>query len=57
MHITASVQRRTGGVFLAPLYKGPGRTGLRYVDALQLRTDQPASKWTLRGVCVLCSKD
>lgn len=59
VHITAvqAAGRRQVGVFHAPVYRTKARTGLRYVDSLQLRTDQPPAKWTLRGVAVLCSTD
>jgi len=59
MHVTAvqSKDKRKLGVFDAPTYRSKGRTGLRYIAQLQLRTDAPASKWVLRGVAVLCSSD
>lgn len=59
VHVTAvqARERRTLGVYAAPVYRGKGRTGLRYIDTLSLRTDQPPSKWTLRGCAVLCSID
>lgn len=59
VHVTAvqAKDRRTLGVYSAPVYRGRGRTGLRYIDTLSLRTAQPPSKWTLRGCAVLCSID
>ena len=59
LHISACLakDKRRLGVFNAPVYRGKGRTGARYVDAVQLRTDAPPSKWVLRGVAVLCSTD
>lgn len=59
MHVTAvqAKDKRKLGVFEAPCYRGKGRTGLRYIDTLSLRTDQPPSKWTLRGCALLCSID
>lgn len=44
-------------VYSCPLYKTPKRTGLNFVTAIELRTDEPPFKWVLRGVCLLCSKD
>lgn len=59
VHISAvqAGAKRGAGQFSCPLYRGKARTGLRYVDTLQLRTDQAASKWTLRGVAALLSCD
>ena len=59
VHITAVQAKdvRRAGVYSAPIYRGKARTGLRYIDQLQLRTDQPAAKWVLRGAAVLCSPD
>lgn len=59
VHVTAvqAKDKRKLGVFDAPVYRSKGRTGLRFVTQLQLRTDAPASKWVLRGVAVLCSAD
>ena len=49
--------RKKSGIFEAPLYKIRRRTGLNYIDKFSLRTDEPSSKWTLRGVALLCSID
>lgn len=59
VHITAvqASVRRAAAVFHCPIYRGKARTGLRYVDTLQLRTDQPPAHWTLRGLACLCSTD
>jgi dynein heavy chain len=59
VHITAVQAKdvRRAGVYSAPIYRGKARTWLRYIDQLQLRTDQPAAKWVLRGAAVLCSTD
>lgn len=59
VHISAvqAAQRRSVGVFHAPCYRTKARTGLRYIDSLALRTDQPPGKWVLRGVAVLCTAD
>lgn len=59
VHITAvqAAARRSAGVYHAPLYRNGARTGARFIDTLQLRTDAPPSKWVLRGCAVLCSAD
>ncbi|KAG8468097.1 hypothetical protein KFE25_007149 [Diacronema lutheri] len=43
--------------YICPLYKNPSRTGLNFISPVDLRTEEPPNKWTLRGVCLLCSKD
>jgi dynein heavy chain len=43
--------------YICPLYKNPKRTGLNFIAPFELRTEDPPNKWTLRGVCLLCSKD
>ena len=39
--------------YTCPTYKAPKRTGLNYITAVDLRTDETAMKWTLRGVALL----
>lgn len=56
----ASVQakdKKKSGVFEAPVYRTKKRTGLNYITSFPLRTDEPSSKWILRGVALLCSVD
>ena len=43
--------------YSCPTYKAPRRTGLNYITSVELRTDDAATKWTLRGVCLLTSVD
>jgi dynein heavy chain len=49
--------KKKAGVFEAPVYRIKKRTGLNYVTAFALRTDEPPAKWVLRGVALLCSID
>ncbi len=49
--------KKKGGIFEAPVYRVKKRTGLNYVTSFPLRTDEPPSKWILRGVALLCSTD
>lgn len=49
--------RKKTGVYESPVYKVKKRTGLNYITSFPLRTDEPASKWTLRGVALLASID
>lgn len=43
--------------YICPLYKNPKRTGLNFITEVELKTEEIPSKWTLRGVSLLCSKD
>ena len=49
--------KKKSGVFEAPVYRIRKRTGLNYVAAFALKTEEPPSKWILRGVVLLCSID
>ena len=49
--------KKKGGCFEAPVYRVKKRTGLNYITNFSLRTDEPPSKWILRGVALLCSID
>ena len=40
-----------------PCYKNPKRTGLNFIFEVNLRSEEHASKWVLRGVCLLTSTD
>ena len=53
----ASDATKGGQIYSAPCYKNPKRTALNFIFALDLRTEDPPSKWTLRGCCLLTSKD
>ena len=43
--------------YTCPTYKAPRRTGLNYITEVQLRTDDTAMKWTLRGVALLTTTE
>ena len=43
--------------YSAPCYKNKTRRGLNFIFPVDLRSEEPTQKWTLRGVCLLCSKD
>ena len=49
--------RKKAGVFEAPVYRIRKRTGLNYVTMVALKSEEPPSKWILRGVALLCSID
>ena len=48
-------QRKTAGIYQAPTYRVKKRTGLNYITAFDLRTEQPASFWVMRGCALLAS--
>lgn len=48
---------KKAGTFDCPVYRVKKRTGLNFVTTFSLRTDEDASKWTLRGVALMCSID
>ena len=51
-------EKQTGGhLYSAPCYKNPSRTDRNFIFAVDLRTEEQPTKWTLRGVCLLTSKD
>ena len=41
----------------APAYKVKRRTELNFISTFSLRTEDPPSKWIMRGVALLCSVD
>jgi len=43
--------------YFAPSYRIKKRTGQHYIDKFELRTEDPPTKWILRGVALLCSID
>jgi len=43
--------------YSSPCYTNKTRRGLNFVFAVDLRSEEPPQKWTLRGVCLLCTKD
>jgi len=48
-------QRKTEGIYEAPAYRAKARTGLNYITAFDLRSEEPASHWVLRGCALLCT--
>ena len=54
IHLTAvSGGNPSSRNYLAPVYRTPGRKDL--IFTVELRTDEPPQRWTLRGVC-LCTR-
>lgn len=49
--------KKAVGVFAAPTYRMKRRTGLNFICTFDLRTEEPVTKWILRGVCLLCTVD
>ena len=47
----------TKNVFEAPTYKVKKRTGLNFITTFTVRTQEPTSKWVMRGVALLASVD
>jgi len=43
--------------YSAPCYSNKTRRGLNFIFPVDLRSEEAPAKWTLRGVCLLCSKD
>jgi len=43
--------------YKCPIYKAPKRTGLNFISSVDLRTDETAAKWTLRGVALMTTVD
>ena len=43
--------------YSCPVYKAPKRTGLNFITSVDLRTEDPPSRWVLRGVALLTTTD
>jgi len=43
--------------YTCPVYKAPKRTGLNFITAVDLRSEDAPSKWILRGVALLTTTD
>lgn len=43
--------------YFAPTYRMKKRTGQFYIDKFELRTEDPITKWIVRGVALLCTID
>jgi len=53
-----STEKKADGYsYSAPCYKNKTRRGLNFIFAVDLRSEDPPQKWTLRGVALLCAKD
>jgi len=50
-------EAKTTGQYMCPCYTIPARTGLNYVFTANVRSEDPQSKWILRGCALMCSKD
>lgn len=44
-------------IFECPAYRVKKRTGLNYITSFPLRSEDVKSKWVMRGVALLCTKD
>lgn len=49
--------KKRGGIYEAPCYRVKTRKGFNFITTFSLRTEEDKSKWTLRGVALLCSID
>jgi len=47
--------RYTNNQYLCPCYTIPKRTGLHFVFTANIKTEDPAQKWVLRGTALMCS--
>eukprot|EP00002_Diphylleia_rotans_P003858 TRINITY_DN1273_c0_g1_i13.p1 TRINITY_DN1273_c0_g1~~TRINITY_DN1273_c0_g1_i13.p1 ORF type:complete len:1331 (-),score=331.88 TRINITY_DN1273_c0_g1_i13:251-3709(-) len=43
-------------MYKCPVYRTPQRTDRNYIFDVNLNTEDPPSRWTMRGVALLCSK-
>ena len=60
LHISATAEKRKAGkeiYYEAPVYRAPKRTGLNFISSVDLRSEDAASRWVLRGVCLLTTTD
>jgi len=61
LHIaaTGSVDKSRKGdtIYSCPVYRAPRRTGLNFITAVNLKTDEGSMKWVLRGVALLTTID
>jgi dynein heavy chain len=57
-HACGAVQdKKRGGIYECPCYRVKTRKGFNFITTFSLRTEEDKSKWTLRGVALLCSID
>mmetsp|Transcript_13743 Transcript_13743/g.31844 ORF Transcript_13743/g.31844 Transcript_13743/m.31844 type:complete len:4493 (+) Transcript_13743:136-13614(+) len=60
LYITAvlkSQSKTDHSSYVCPCYRNKARTAANFIFPVNIRTEEPPAKWTLRGVCLLCSKD
>jgi dynein heavy chain len=59
LYVTGVQQKdkKTSNQFEAPCYRVKARTGLNFISTFALRTEDPPSKWVMRGVALLCTID
>jgi dynein heavy chain len=62
LHVTGKLEDKDKAAsgtpqYNCPCYKNPKRTGLNFIFEVNLRSEEHASKWVLRGVCLLTSTD
>jgi len=61
MFVTAIDKKEAGrylhNQYLCPCYTIPAKTGLNFVFTANIKTEEPAQKWVLRGTSIMCSKD
>ena len=60
LHVTGVLANPGGGgqpMYNCPCYKNPKRTGLNFIFAVDLRSEEAPSKWVLRGVCLLTATE
>jgi dynein heavy chain, axonemal len=59
LHVTGvqAREKQKKDIFECPAYRVKKRTGLNFITTFPLRTEDQKSKWVLRGLALLCSKD
>lgn len=59
LYVTGVLQKdkQVLGGFVAPTYRMKRRTNTNFICTFDLRTEDPVTKWVLRGVCLLCTID
>merc|ERR1712054_217420 len=61
MYVTAIDKKEAGrylhNQYMCPVYTIPAKTGLNYVFTANVKTEEPAQKWVLRGTALMCAKD
>ena len=61
LHVTGALAGPAGASgtpqYKCPCYKNPKRTGLNFIFAVNLRTEDSPAKWIKAGVALFCSTD